>query len=115
MIIQWVYTCVQVKHRLYILYMCASESQTLYSQNWALYTSSSKFQVTHVHLYDIAAKMQTCRQTTPELLAILQTSWYVTIYGTHYITSVDAGAIIAQMDFIDSAYVAQSSWPTKEQ
>ena len=56
-------------------------------------------------VFDIAANVQANNTRIARYLADI----LVRDYGTHYLTSVDAGAIIAQMDFIDSSYIAQSS------
>lgn len=83
-------THVQVKHRLYIV------KTVPYTPLHPNFKPS---------IYDIAANLQANNTRIARYLADI----LVRDYGTHYITSVDAGAIIAQMDFIDSAYVAQSS------
>ena len=83
-------TRVQVKHRLYTVKI---EPDTPLHPNFKS------------RIFDIAANLQANNTRIACYLADI----LVRDYGTHYLTSVDAGAIIAQMDFIDSSYIAQSS------
>ena len=59
-------------------------------------------------IFDIAANLQNNNTEYAHYLAEL----LVRDYGTHYITSADAGALIAQTDFVRSSYVADSSTDT---
>lgn len=80
----------QVKHRLYTVKI---EPNTPLHPNFKS------------RIFDIAANLQANNTRIARYLA----DTLVRDYGTHYPTSVDAGAIIAQMDFINSSYIAQSS------
>ena len=83
-------TRVQVKHKLYTVKI---EPDTPLHLNFKS------------RIFDIAANLQANNTRIARFLADI----LVRDYGTHYLTSMDAGAIIAQIDFIDSSYVARSS------
>ena len=55
-------------------------------------------------VFDIAANLQINNTRMARYLADM----LVHDYGTHYITSMDAGAIIAQVDFIDNTQMAKN-------
>lgn len=79
-------TRVQIRHRLYSV---------------KVQPDAQLHSVFKARLFDIAANLQNNNTEFAAYLAQL----LVRDYGTHYLTSLEAGAILAQTDFISSSYV----------
>ena len=80
-------TRVQIRHKLYSI---------------KIQPDAQLHPVFKARLFDIAANLQNNNTGVAQYLAQL----LVRDYGTHYLTSLEAGAIIAQTDFISNSYVA---------
>ena len=80
-------TRVQIRHKLYSV---------------KIQPDAPLHSVFKARLFDIAANLQNNNTGVAQYLAQL----LVRDYGTHYLTSLDAGAILSQTDFISNSYVA---------
>ena len=83
-------TRVQVKHKLYTV---------LLQPDAPLHPNFKS------RIFDIAANLQINNTRIAHYLA----DTLVRDFGTHYLTAMDAGAILAQIDFIDRSYVEEGS------
>ena len=79
-------TRVQIRHRLY---------------NVKIQPDAQLHPVFKARLFDMAANLQNNNTEFAHYLAQL----LVRDYGTHYLTSLEAGAILAQTDFISNSYI----------
>lgn len=88
-------TRVQIRHRLYAVKM----------QPEAQLHPAFK-----ARLFDIAANIQNNNTYVAEYLAEL----LVRDYGTHFVTTMDAGAILAQVDQVSTSYVQDNQFASKK-
>ena len=86
-------TRVQIRHKLYTV---------------KIQPDAPLHPVFKARIFDIAANLQNNNTGVAQYLAQL----LVRDYGTHYLTALDAGAILAQTDFISDSYIASLNGDT---